>query len=101
MTMPRDGRHGLTLIELIVVLAIIGIMAGVVGLALHTAKPVAASDPVRDEIIAAIDSAARIGRRVTITIRSGAGLAHATAYPDGRVVADSALSIDAMTGDPR
>lgn len=95
-------RAGVTLIELIVVIAIIGMSAGVTALALRRAAPVRGIDMARATVAAARDSALRSGRAVTVSIRlpvqTGTTLAFATARPDGRVLADSALAIDPLTG---
>ena len=94
----RRARGGVTLVELVVVLVLLGIMAGVVGLTLETARPVAAVDPMTAAIAAARDSAIRGGRAVTMSIPSPAGPLNATAWPDGRVAADAPLGIDLLSG---
>ncbi|MEO8879623.1 MAG: prepilin-type N-terminal cleavage/methylation domain-containing protein [Gemmatimonadaceae bacterium] len=92
------GRAGVTLLELILAIAILGLMAGIVGLsAPHFGVP---SEPQR-AVTSAMrlrDSAIRIGRRVTGSVRIKSRLLEVTAYPDGRVLADSELNIDAYSG---
>lgn len=100
MTKRYPGRRAVTLVELLVVLVVLGISAGIVGLTLHTARPVAAVDPVRSAIHAARDSAIRIGRSVTVVVSSRVGLGPITAYPDGRVSADPALHLSELSGGP-
>ena len=56
------------MVELLVVLVLLGITAGVVGLTLHTARPVETIDATQAAIQAARDSAIRVGRRVTVAI---------------------------------
>jgi len=100
-TPPRAAvrpRAGSTLLELVVVLAVLGIVAGVVGLSFRGAGR-------RQETRATRISAARrqaLERRHPVTLYLGAGdsLHVLTAFPDGRVVGDSALGIDPLTGRP-
>jgi prepilin-type N-terminal cleavage/methylation domain-containing protein len=98
-----------TLIELVVVLAILGIMAAVVGLS--SVRPALA--PAPGTLSAALDSIAAI-RRMAITqgisistavAIDGGGegegrsrVAYVTAFPDGSVVADESLGIDRLSG---
>ena len=99
----RRAREGITLVELTVTLALLGLLAGVVGLALHTAARVpaidaSAIDASAARLLAARDSAVRFGVSVTVALTVD-GHAHvATALPDGRVVADSAFAIDGLSG---
>ena len=93
-------RHAVTLVELLVVLVLLGLVAGVVGLTMHTARPPAQTDPVVAAVQAARDSAIRIGRSVTITLEVNGAERDATAGPDGQVRSDSALDIDPLTGEP-
>lgn len=93
-----NTARGVTLVELLVVLVLLGLVAGVVGLTLHTSKPISVADPIRSAIAAARDSAIRSGRRVTIALQVNDAQRHVTAIPDGRVFADSALDISPLTG---
>ncbi len=94
------------MIELIVVLAIMGVMAGVVGLAVaqwDTPAEVRALDTAQAAIADARRRAVRSGKPVTVAISldTVAPLTTpllATAFPDGSVIADAALSIDRFTG---
>ncbi|MFN2399099.1 MAG: Tfp pilus assembly protein FimT/FimU [Gemmatimonadaceae bacterium] len=90
---------GVTLAELLVVIVILGITAGITGLAF-------ARSPARDRVVSAVPQsitdaraeALHTGHTVSITISvQGTALA-ATAFPDGSVVADSALGVDYFTG---
>jgi len=105
------ARPGATLIELIVVLAILGLMVAVVGLSFTRAP----SAPPPGSIAAALDTIAAVRRMaitrgipitivLSIATSPEAGgpsrTAHATAYPDGSVVADGALGIDRLSGRP-
>jgi type II secretory pathway pseudopilin PulG len=109
-------RSGSTMLELIVVLVILGIMASVVGLAMG-----AANRPGNESTIAVAHGAIAEARRVAIARGSPVVVAvpvdareygdesggasstilRATAFPDGSVIADSALGIDRMSGKPR
>jgi prepilin-type N-terminal cleavage/methylation domain-containing protein len=94
------ARAGVTLIELIVVLALLSIVAGVVALAMRAAPSARAEDAALRRVLAARDSALRIGHPLTISMTLG-GVEHsATAYPDGRVVADSTFHVDLLNGRP-
>ena len=109
------SRAGITLLELIVVLAIMGVMAGVVGLAvLHPevrtqpSTVAAAHAAIAEARREAIESGVSVAITVSIdSTEDGHPVAratpplHATAFPDGSVVADSALGIDRLTGRPR
>jgi prepilin-type N-terminal cleavage/methylation domain-containing protein len=95
------ARRGVTLVELMVTLALIGLLAGVVGLTLHTARHAPSIDAATARLVAARDSALRFGVPVTITLTVDGHSHVATALPDGRVIADSAFAIDAMSGTVR
>ncbi len=88
------------MVELLVVLVLLGITAGVVGLTLHTARPVETIDATQAAIQAARDSAIRVGRRVTVAVAANGSTRPITAYPDGRVVADRTVHVNELTGGP-
>ena len=92
-------RAGTTLLELVVALAVLGILAGVAGIALRApAEPDPAA--VRASRVAAARRTALETRRPVPLFLGGA--AEGVAYPDGRVLlADSALDVDPLTGRPR
>lgn len=113
------GRLGVTMLELIVVVAIMGVMAGVVGLAVAQPAPTAentleaAHAAIADARRAAIRSGSAVaivvsvdakedGSAISSAIHSAQPVAlHATAFPDGSVIADPALGIDRLTGRPQ
>jgi prepilin-type N-terminal cleavage/methylation domain-containing protein len=93
-------RRGVTLVELIVVLAILSIVAGVTTLAFRRAD-LAPRVPVWVSAVAAARRAAIDSDRVvSLTIRVGDSVYAATALPDGSVIADAALGLDRLTGEP-
>jgi prepilin-type N-terminal cleavage/methylation domain-containing protein len=97
MTQLREER-GATLLELLVVLALLGVMGAVVGLAGGaSSKP-----PPSDESVAAVAAARRealeSGRRVVISLMVEGRRVDVTASPDGGVQADTALPIESLTG---
>jgi prepilin-type N-terminal cleavage/methylation domain-containing protein len=92
-------RRGVTLVELIVVLAILAVIAGVTTLAFRRAD----TRPIAPAWVAAIAAARRIAldsaRTVALTITVGDTVLAATALPDGSVVADARLAFDRLTGE--
>ncbi len=96
-TRPRVTVRGYTLIEMLIVLAILGIAAGVAGLGFRSAMPAAVNDTTASIALARRD-AIRSGKSITIFVEHAGRVLSATAHPDGRVVADSALGVDCLSG---
>jgi len=91
-------QHGVTLVELLVVLALLGILSGVVGLTLRSAQPPATADPVRAAVALARDSSIRSGHAVSIVLATDSQPYDVTALPDGRIIGDKRLATDTLTG---
>jgi prepilin-type N-terminal cleavage/methylation domain-containing protein len=93
-----SARSGVTLLELTVTIAIIAIIAGVVGLAVARTP----SAPPDKQLAAAIrrlrTAAVRSGRPVAIDLSYRAARYTVTALPDGRILADSIFGIDPFSG---
>lgn len=93
----RDAscERGFSMVELIVALAILGVLTAVVGLSLHAAPKARTLPEWQYQVAAARDSALRLGRSVTIVVsRDGEPYAF-TLLPDGRVIGPSLESSDA------
>jgi len=90
-------RRGVTLVELTVVLFILGIVAVLAGVGspiVRRPNPPAWVAQVVEARRLAIDSA----RPVSTQVSRGDTVYRLTATPDGRVVADTALRVDPLTG---
>ena len=96
--MTRRGRDGVTLAELMVVIVMLGVMAGVTAVAFARREPSAAANPTLAAIAAARAESIGSGKAVLIRLESDGSLSLATAYPDGRVVTDAPVAIDPLTG---
>lgn len=93
-------RRGSTLVELIVVLALLGVMSAVTVLALRSAPVARADDSGMQQLMGARREAVRHGRRVTIELKVGSTRYSATAHPDGRVITTAPLGLDLLSGRP-
>jgi prepilin-type N-terminal cleavage/methylation domain-containing protein len=93
---PR--ARGNTLVELLVVLAILGTVAGVTGLRFRRVTEPQRVDTVDARIADARREAIRSGKSVTVIVMYADHPMAATAHPDGRVIADTALAIDHLSG---
>ncbi|HEX2778578.1 MAG TPA: prepilin-type N-terminal cleavage/methylation domain-containing protein [Gemmatimonadaceae bacterium] len=99
MKAAQRSRSGTTVVELLVVLAILGVVAGVTAVAIHTPRPAAAGGAAAT-LVDARECAVRTGRTVTVIVADSADVRAATAYPDGRLIVDDRLSIDTRSGRP-
>jgi hypothetical protein len=89
------------MVELIVALAILGVLTAVVGLSLQAAPKERTLPEWQNQIAAARDSSLRFGRSVMLVVRRNGETYAVTALPDGRVIADASLGIDPLSGKVR
>ncbi len=97
--LPRR-RAGVTLAELMVVLVLLGLMAGVVGLAFQREHTPLSAGTGTDRIAAARHEALSSGRTVRFQVTIGGRSVTVAAFPDGRVIAPAELRVDVLTGMP-
>lgn len=91
----------MTLIEVLVVLAILGVAAGTVGVAWRSPVPDRGWRTRAESTTAAARAAAiAAGRSVAFVVETPAGNAEGVAFPDGSVVADTTFAPDRLTGLP-
>jgi prepilin-type N-terminal cleavage/methylation domain-containing protein len=90
-------RKGMTLLELLVTLAIMGALLGVVTLAVRRIAPPDPDDPYHI-VVDSLRAAVVHGQPVTLRFVVQGVAAAATVYPDGSVVGDSLLAIERLTG---
>jgi prepilin-type N-terminal cleavage/methylation domain-containing protein len=84
--------RGFTLVELIVVLAIMGILAGIAAFA--ASNGTGTSRRVDEPAAACADSAAASGSRITLRVQDSAeGRSAVTCLPDGRVIRGTVIRI--------
>jgi prepilin-type N-terminal cleavage/methylation domain-containing protein len=94
----RSRTSGNTLVELLVVLAILALIASVTGLAFRTPRDTRVIDTAASRIAAARRQALEDGHSVQLTIVRGGRPVAATAHTDGSVVADTSLLINRLSG---
>ena len=96
---PLSNGDGFTLVELLVVLVLLSLLSGVAGVALVRRTPrVTWRDHAIEEIARPRSEALTRGAAVSITVVGPSGALRATAFPDGRVLADSLLAVESATG---
>jgi prepilin-type N-terminal cleavage/methylation domain-containing protein len=88
MNRRLSRRRGVTLIELIVVLAVMGMIATVAGLTMSATPSPAPPADFAARIAALRDSAVATGRPVTAMFIVDGRVGAATAHPDGRVLSE-------------
>ena len=95
-------RHGVTLVELIAALAIVGVALGVAGMAFGARGTAAGQrDAVAERIADARAAALRGGSAVSVTVTVDGRETSVTALPDGSVIADATVAVDRLTGRMR
>lgn len=95
----RRVAHGVTLVELMVTLAVLGAMAGIAGLAaVPRLRASAAADPALAAIAAARRNAVASGASVRIQVANGDTTGWVLARPDGSVLGAAPFGFDALSG---
>lgn len=92
-----SARSGMTLIEVLVTVAIMGVIASVVTLAVRRIEQRPVGDP-RAMIADSGAVAVRRARAITVHPVVRGRAMSATLNPDGSIVADSALAVDRLSG---
>jgi prepilin-type N-terminal cleavage/methylation domain-containing protein len=90
-------RRGTTLLEMLISVVLLGILASVATPALRRVTAPPAGDAFT-AIAESLDVAIASGRTITLEVVVESRPAFATVYPDGSVVADSAIHVDRLTG---
>jgi len=90
-------RRGVTLIELLVSISLVGLIASVTTVALRRIDEQPPDDPLR-MLADSLRVVVATGREVTLQLRVNAALALATIHPDGSIVADSVVRVDRLSG---
>ena len=91
------NRKGMTLLELLVTLAIMGALLGVVTLAVRQIAKPAPDDPYH-VVVDSLRAGVAHGRPITLRFVVQGVAAAATVYPDGSIVGDSVLAIERLSG---
>jgi prepilin-type N-terminal cleavage/methylation domain-containing protein len=101
MTERMRCRPGVTLLELLLVLAILGILSAVAGLRLAAIPRATEDDPARAALAAARADAIRSGRVVTIELEAPHAPLRATATPDGAILHEGDAGVERFSGRSR
>ena len=95
------AASGVTLLELLVTLAVLGVMLAVAGLAFGRLAEEPDAAAVRTARVAAVRRRALTLRRpVAFTVEVDGVPVVGTAHPDGHVVAERDLGLDPLSGAP-
>jgi prepilin-type N-terminal cleavage/methylation domain-containing protein len=95
----RGRRRGVTLVELVISLAIIGIIAGVATMAVRRVSMPLPDDPYH-MMAESLRKAVATGRSAVIRLDFRGVAGFATVNPDGSVVADTIVHVERLTGRP-
>ena len=96
--MRRSQRTGVTLVELVIAILLIGLLATVAGLNVPRDERASPTTSIRIAIAAARESAIDSGKAITQVITVRGNSYPVTALPNGSVIADSSLLIDRLSG---
>jgi prepilin-type N-terminal cleavage/methylation domain-containing protein len=91
-------RNGVTLLELMVALALLGILTSIVGPALRPSAWTTEDTRAQLDIAALRRSAIETGMAVSAAVSTAGGSYELTALPDGSVIAHPGLRVDRLTG---
>jgi prepilin-type N-terminal cleavage/methylation domain-containing protein len=91
---------GVTLVELMVVLVLLSVMAGIVAVTWRPEPVRTRPSGAREVVAAARIRAIESGSNVTVSVLVGERHVDVTARPDGRVVGATSLGFDPLTGLP-
>lgn len=98
MTATRDG---FTLVELLVVLAILGVTTAIAGLAFRADRRGSGPAALAMERVRILRHDAVVaGYEVSATLMLDDRARAVTAFPDGRVIGDSLPALDPLAGQP-
>ena len=90
-------RHGHTLIEMLITVALLGIVASMTTLGVRRFSRPSPSDP-RAIIADTLERVLATGRSVTLQFIVNGRPVFATVNPDGSVIADTAIDVNRFTG---
>lgn len=93
-----SARAGTTLIELMIVIVVLGVMAGVAVVALRTARQPTDQDVAFARVQQLRQTAVEKGRPFSIEIEVSGHRYAVSAYPDGRVSTVAPLRVDGLSG---
>ena len=93
-----SGRMGVTLLELIIVLAVIAVATAVATVSFRPPQTAISADSMWAQVEELRAQAVRTGRRATATIQTDSGARAVTAYPDSRVNSELTTLVDYLTG---
>ncbi|HET7188381.1 MAG TPA: prepilin-type N-terminal cleavage/methylation domain-containing protein [Gemmatimonadaceae bacterium] len=96
----RAARAGVTLIELIVVIALLGLIAGMTTVSMRADSGVH-SPSLAQRIASARRDAIRTGQPTELAITDSVGTHVLRALPDGRVLGEPSTGVDVTTGELR
>lgn len=94
------SAYGVTMVELLVVLSILGIVTAIAGLELGSQSHSSASNSLIVQLTVLRSQSLSTGRVQTQTMLDGDTLFIVSAYPDGRLLTNAHVPIDPFSGRP-